>query len=105
MDRHRSGPAAFGLCVALASFGLGCEGPCRSLSVQVCECAPSPREEAACIRRLDLNESQQPEPTRAEQERCEALLDTCTCEALALGLPERCGISRDFRFSEPDAPE
>lgn len=98
-------PWALTLILTAGWLGIGCEGPCRALSVRVCECSPSPREEAACIRRLDQNQAQRPAPTRAEEEHCEALLDTCTCQALELGRVDQCGLSQDFRFSDPAAAE
>jgi len=79
----------------LALSGLGttsCQGPCRTLAEQVCRCSDSPREQQACEVRVDANARGQT-ITDEEAERCEALLDVCTCEALQQGERAACGLS------------
>ncbi len=71
---------------------VGCDGPCRVLAERVCECtSPSPNEQNACLLRLDTNEDR--DPTDAEEENCDRLLDTCSCAALQQGRLEACGVS------------
>jgi len=79
------------LMVIFGGFVLpACQGPCRTLAEQVCQCAASPREQRACEVRIDANEQA---VTDAEAERCEDLTDTCTCEALELGKLQKCGLT------------
>lgn len=94
------------VALGLLGFALsGCNGPCRQLADKICDCLDSPREQTSCRRRLDQNESQLPDPLPDEDAVCESLLETCTCSAYALGLTERCGLSRGFHFSEATAAD
>lgn len=80
------------LLVAGSLSGLsGCQGPCRTLAEQICRCSASPREQSACEVRIDSNDTGG--LSAQQEEQCDALLETCTCEALQLGQRHLCGLS------------
>lgn len=78
--------------VALAS----CDSPCKDLSEMVCSCERSQLEQQACVRRVDAESSQVP-VSEEELEACAAIIESgsCTCEALAEGDLQACGLARE----------
>lgn len=89
---HSSAWTALTLALLAAVSTSGCQGPCRTLAEQVCRCSSSPREQQACEVRIDAN-ARGRSVSSEEAERCEALLDTCTCDALQRGERQACGLS------------
>ena len=78
--------------VAVIALHMGCDGPCRALAEQVCQCEPSARERNACNVKLDQADSRD-DPTPEEEALCSELLDTCTCDALAQDNLAACGLT------------
>lgn len=71
---------------------LGCDPPCQSLAQEICNCEPNRTEQDVCFRKLQIRGDL---PTNPEEEMaCSALLETCTCEALAREDLAACGLSR-----------
>lgn len=74
----------------LATWASACDGPCRNLAEQICACEPNDTRERACLVNVDRATQN---PINDEEERCEALLRTCTCDALDRGDFEACGLT------------
>jgi hypothetical protein len=89
---HARAWAALILVGLLGSTSAACQGPCRTLAEQVCRCSTSPRAQQACEVRVDAN-ARGRSVSEEEAERCEALLDSCTCAALQRGERQACGLS------------
>jgi phage-related protein len=81
--------AIFGLSVALS----GCSGPCRALAETVCSCEPNDVEQQACLVRIDAVSDRPVSP--AEEDRCDQLLESCTCDALAVDNFAACGLTKN----------
>ena len=79
--------------VATVLMSTACDGPCRALAQQICECEPSARERRACELRVENADARQ-DPTPAEQTICSGLLDSCTCDALARDDLAACGLTK-----------
>lgn len=83
------------MLTALMAIGAArCAGPCESLASQVCDCEPTTAQAALC-ERLNRNAESNFEGGIRDEEnkRCEAYLDRCTCQALALGDYAACGLT------------
>lgn len=81
--------------VAVAATGLvGCDDSCVDLSQQICRCESTQTGQQACLQRLDGRTADRT-PTADELEQCNALLDTCSCSALADGDYAACGLSEE----------
>lgn len=79
--------------LALAPLLAACSTPCEELASKVCACEPTRRAVDACERRATQQESARA-PTAAEENRCEALVDSCDCNALATAAGKRaCGLA------------
>ncbi|MEM6732675.1 MAG: hypothetical protein AAF658_14040 [Myxococcota bacterium] len=78
--------------VAVSSLSQGCDDSCRDLSEQICQCESTQTSQSACLQRLDQREGAVVVGTE-DLERCNALIDTCTCDALANGDYAACGLS------------
>ena len=83
---------------AVAALLSACTDPCIALGEKLCECegleGASSYQVDSCKTTLS-NEAARVEITEADQERCEQLLDGCSCEAL--DTPEgkqACGLAR-----------
>ncbi len=87
--------------LGVLGLGTGCEGPCRTLAQRICECSASPNEQRACEIRVDNNANGR-QPTSADEETCEDLLDSCSCRALELGERHLCGLTDDPLPPAPD---
>lgn len=85
------------LCAALVPPA-ACGHPCRDLSDTICRCAQTTEEEQRCIRQVHALASQDKRVHDANATRtCAALLETCTCEALAAGDLAACGLATQGR--------
>ncbi len=71
---------------------MSCTNPCRALAERVCECKFNARAQNACLQEVE-NTASVREPTGEENERCEELLDLCSCDALERENFAVCGIS------------
>lgn len=79
------------LLVALALGG--CTTPCEELAERRCACAPTISERNACENRAEQQRAREP-PTDADEERCEAFLETCDCARLRTAQGKRdCGLA------------
>lgn len=82
-------------CVAGLAFftciSAGCDDACVALSEEICRCRPTEFQQQQCISRIsDLASTESPSST--QRQRCEDLLDTCTCDALEAGDVSQCGL-------------
>lgn len=86
---------AFSVLLGLSAIAAayGCDGPCRSLAERICNCESYVRERAACIQEIDSNGNVR-QPTEAEDDRCVALLDSCSCAALEREDFAACGLTK-----------
>lgn len=89
---QRSLELLLGLTLLAGIFGAGCTGPCRSLAEQICSCEPNDVEQQACVVRIDAVSDRT--VSEAEANRCDQLLETCTCEALARDDFAACGLTK-----------
>ena len=73
-------------------FVLACEGPCVALAKDVCRCLASETEQKTCIQNVE-NEAGESELSADEEKVCEALLETCTCNAIENKEYALCGMA------------
>lgn len=79
--------------LALAPVLAACSTPCEELASKVCACEPTRRAVDACERRASQQQDTRA-ATSAEEARCEALVDTCDCNALGTAAGKRaCGLA------------
>ena len=76
-------------------IGGACDNACVELSHKVCQCKPTESEQQACVQRVDNATEVTPVESTKDLERCEKLLDSCTCKKLADGDLEACGLARE----------
>ena len=67
-----------------------CDGPCQNLAQKICECEPNQTREQSCLVNVDFATR---DPIANEDELCEQLLETCTCDAIDRGDFEACGLA------------
>jgi hypothetical protein len=90
---YRTILSAMTVAIAFAAFAsAGCSGPCEQLADQICACSANTPEENACIEQV---RAAQREVTDAESQRCDTLLDSCTCDALEREDLSACGLAKD----------
>ena len=92
------------ILVSLGWLGIGCTSPCRQLADEICACEFNSVAEAACIQEIEANNNIR-EPTNEENERCEMLLDTCTCDALEREDFVACGLTNSSRSTLSSSEE
>jgi len=72
---------------------MACSTPCEELAEKICACEGSTSARDACERRAS-QQSDANQPSQAEQDRCERLLDTCDCNTLDTAAGKRaCGLA------------
>jgi|JI10StandDraft_1071094.scaffolds.fasta_scaffold177892_3 hypothetical protein len=81
------------LLVAAALSAAGCTSPCVSLADTICDCKPNQPERNLCAQQVSESSAGKSDVTDAEALACEALLLTCTCEALERGELGACGLT------------
>lgn len=83
-------------CWLALTMASACGDPCRDLSEAVCRCAPSREEQQRCIKHVralaNLNDKSDTAQARTQ---CAAMLQSCTCEALANGDLKACGLASE----------
>jgi hypothetical protein len=84
------------LAIALGLLG-GCGEPCADLANKICGCEKTAAAKQACLDRVK-SDGQASKATSSEQDRCTELEKTCTCQALACGNWEACGLALDSGF-------
>jgi hypothetical protein len=77
----------------LALLLAGCGDPCTDLSKKICKCKPTAMEQQSCTQAI--SDSTRSTATKAEQETCSNLLDTCSCDKLEHGDLAACGLSEE----------
>lgn len=80
------------LAAALA-LAAGCSDPCTSLSSTICDCKVNEPERNLCDEQVRIARATKDEITEAESLACDALLESCTCEALERGDLKACGLA------------
>ena len=92
----RASRALLGLaCVLSLSAAAGCGNACLSLADQICHCLPDDGTRALCTRRAKEAEATYP-VSRADEQRCQQLIDQRQCDCNVLNTPEgklACGIA------------
>jgi len=84
------------LIPVLALSLLACKSPCRQLSEKLCECATTSTARDSC-RTVVGQEESRVQPTTAQQDTCQALLDAdqCSCHNIETAEGKRaCGLAR-----------
>ncbi len=77
----------------LAQLALvGCSSPCDELATKICSCEIDASHTQACNDRVASDTAT---ATKAQQDRCAQLVDTCNCNALACGNLAACGLAKD----------
>ncbi|RYF10886.1 MAG: hypothetical protein EOO40_04310 [Deltaproteobacteria bacterium] len=84
--------------VALWCAVAACGDPCRDLAEAYCNCEPMPERRAACLDKVGAIYEQNKQNKQQDQDAgaaksCRNLLDGCTCEAVAQGNLQACGLS------------
>ena len=69
-----------------------CSDPCMDLAKKICSCEPTIVKQQSCDLRVEAQEEYR-EPTKEQEERCEAIIENCTCEKLAAGDMQACGLA------------
>ncbi len=83
----------FSIAVSAATLW-GCKSPCRQLSEKLCECSANTQEKEACIQQVSRSENTN-EPTDADNQACQALLESCDCRLIDTPEGKRaCGLAR-----------
>lgn len=80
----------FVVVLILSATTVACDGPCRSLAEQICSCEANETREILCLNRVDNSVR---EPQENDNAECEALLRTCTCDAIDRGDFKACGLT------------
>jgi hypothetical protein len=78
----------------LASTQSACSQACEELAKKRCQCEPNETDQLACSRRVD-DEASSITVSEQQQEACEKLLDTCTCDSLRSGDLAACGLATE----------
>ncbi len=81
-------------------FITGCGSACEDLADKICKCQPTRIKEDTC--RISIDAAKKNLDVTSEQEDvCQEILDSgdCTCEALAAGDYEACGLANDAEQS------
>lgn len=81
------------LALVLAGAMSGCKGPCQQLADAICSCKPNQTEQEACIQAVNTASQNNP-VTPADEGLCRQAQKTCTCDALADGTVEKCGLAK-----------
>ena len=83
------------LSLGISFLGAGCDNACTELNNKRCRCERTEAEQRACLQRVDSLSGGR-DLTTEELETCERLLDTCTCEAMAMGNIKACGLAIEY---------
>ncbi len=78
----------------------GCGSACEDLADKICKCQPTRIKEDTC--RISIDAAKKNLDLTSEQEdTCQEILDSgdCTCEALAAGDYQACGLSNDAEIA------
>jgi len=78
--------------VIVGGLMTACGAPCRTLAEVVCACNDSRSVEQSCLAEVTLAAETHPASDAAE-DFCTERLGSCTCDALARGHFEACGLA------------
>ena len=69
--------------------------PCRQVAEVVCACEPDQSSQRSCLSEVEVARAAHP-ATDADLAACDEVLasEQCTCDALALGEIEACGLAQ-----------
>lgn len=73
---------------------LDCQSPCDELAHTICLCEATEAAQRTCTQTSDAQAARMT-ITDAQQLRCEDLLQSCSCEALAADDVAACGMARE----------
>jgi hypothetical protein len=86
---------------ATAPLGVvACGNPCQDLGHAICNCEATAAAQQNCTANVD-NEAKNQSPSKAQQQCCSALLNTCTCDQLADGNLAACGLAQNANSNVP----
>ena len=80
------------ILIIVAGLMAACETPCRTLAEVVCACNDNRSVEQSCLAEVTLAAETNPASEDAEV-FCSERLDSCSCDALARGHFEACGLA------------
>ncbi len=91
-------PMRHAVLLALTSLLLvtsGCKSQCRLLSEKACDCTVNSNDRTNCLTRASQQDSTfNSSPTAEDEDRCEALLETCDCRLVDTPAGKmRCGLA------------
>lgn len=92
---------AITLATAALAVGAACSEPCSDLAKKTCECKSNEGEKQACIQEVE-SRAKSDDPSGAAEACCDALVDRCTCDALARGELAACGLVEPENASEDE---
>ena len=80
--------------LAVLTFS-ACADPCRQVAELVCACEPDQSSQRSCLSEVEAARAVHP-ATDADLAACDEVLASaqCTCDALALGEIEACGLAQ-----------
>ena len=83
------------MVLSFVAAAAACKDPCVKLAEKICRCEPTDAIQRACVARVG-SESGIRKASDSEARACRAILDggTCSCDALADGNLEGCGLSQ-----------
>ena len=76
--------------VLLSPVLSACDGPCQDLAEKICDCEPNQTRTRSCLITVDTAIQ---DPIQEDNDRCEVLLRSCTCDAIDRGDFEACGLT------------
>jgi hypothetical protein len=82
------------LWVVLVGAATGCSNVCEDLASRICGCERNSSSVSACNSKVNADTFGD-NPTKKQLDACQAALDTCSCDALACGDFEACGLAND----------
>jgi hypothetical protein len=83
---------ALALCTTALQLYTACSDPCMDLANAICDCETTARAQQTCKQRV-TNVANQRTASQAEQDRCNTLLGSCTCDELSAGHLAACGLT------------
>jgi hypothetical protein len=80
---------------AICFIGLqltGCKSACQELADNICACEMTAAARQTCEVRVKAD-AESKSPSDAEEKACEGLIDQCSCDKLAAGDYQACGLA------------
>lgn len=89
LRRWKSAAVTVVLSAALLS---ACQTPCEQLADAICNCEPDVGAQQSCKTQV-ASDGVNVKPTAADQKFCTTKLKSCSCERLAAGDRNSCGLT------------